>query len=127
MSALAFVCVFVGGGLGSLVRFLAQSSVSENELFPWATLSINIAGSFVIGLVWSAYAGTEWFITWGRDFFVIGFLGGFTTFSTFSYETLQLIQHGRSLAAAGYAGASLLTCILAVYLGYRVMQINQIG
>ena len=117
-------CVFVGGGLGSLVRYTAQGVVLQDSLFPWATLSINIAGSFLIGLIWSVSAEASWFVTWGRYLIVVGFLGGFTTFSTFSFETLQLFEQGRGLVAMGYAITSLLSCLLAVYVGYRVLHLG---
>ncbi len=124
MTAIGFLCVFVGGGLGASLRYFAQSAFNHDALFPWTTLGINIAGSFAIGLVWSAYADADWFIDWGRLFIVLGLLGGFTTFSTFSLEALQLLQQGRIGSAAAYAIASLGTCLIAVYAGFRVMQIN---
>lgn len=121
MSWTAALMVFVGGGLGSLLRFSAQFLVAGGQLFPWATLGINIAGSFAIGLVWAAHADTHWFLDWGRYLLVVGVLGGFTTFSTFSLDTLLLYEQGRLYAAAGYATASLLSCVLAVYVGHRLL------
>lgn len=121
MTFITFVCVFSGGGLGALMRYILHIGFSSDSLFPWTTLGINIAGSFLIGLTWAHCAELAWFQSWGRNLIVVGFLGGFTTFSAFSVETLQLMLHGRFGAAVVYAGASVLACLAAVYCGYRVV------
>ena len=112
-----------GGAVGAGVRYLvgyAVSSVSGHALmFPWTTLGINIAGSFLIGLMWSVYAQAPWFLEWGRALLVVGLLGGFTTFSTFSLEALELFLVNR-LTALFYVLASVLGCLLAVASGYTI-------
>ena len=104
MSGLAAVAL--GGALGAVVRYLmsvAFASVpAHGGGFPWATLTVNLAGCLGIGLVWANWSHSSWFDDWGRAFLVVGVLGGFTTFSAFSFETLMLAEAGRWGAAAAY-------------------------
>ena len=111
--------VALGGALGAILRYAASGWQSES-LFPWATLIINIAGSFLIGAAWASLADYPWFDTWGRSFLIIGVLGGFTTFSAFSFETLTLMQSGRPVLALAYVSAAILGCLVAVWLGYEL-------
>ena len=122
MSGLGLLAVACGGALGAVLRYLVSAAVGAHHLFPWATLTINIAGSFAIGLIWGGCGHTEWFQQWGRMLLVIGLLGGFTTFSAFSLETLNLLSSGRWLAGIGYVAAAVSGCLLAVYLGERAGQ-----
>lgn len=122
MNAFSLAAVALGGALGAVMRFSLAALIGAHHLFPWATLTINIAGSFAIGLVWGAYGHTEWFQNWGRLFIVIGMLGGFTTFSAFSLETLGLINNHKLVLAAGYVIASVLSCLIAVYFGEKAGQ-----
>ncbi len=123
MNLNGLLVVAVGGATGAVLRYLLSALIGAHHLFPWATLAINIAGSFAIGLLWGAFGLTEWFQQWGRMLLVIGLLGGFTTFSAFSLETLNLLQGGRLMAACGYVIASLVGCLCAVYIGERAGQI----
>lgn len=84
--------VFVGGGFGSVSRYLLSGLVSQKtgSFFPWGTLTINITGSLMIGLFMGLSLKENWPPT-TRTFIAIGMLGGYTTFSTFSYETINLI------------------------------------
>ena len=109
--------------MGALLRYGVSGLVGVTQVFPWATLTINIAGSFAIGLVWGAFGSDEWFQQWGRALLVVGLLGGFTTFSAFSLETLNLLQNNRPGLALAYAGASVLVCLTAVYVGERSGQL----
>ncbi len=111
--------VGAGGAAGAMLRFVLSAWIGVHHMFPWATLGINIAGSFAIGLLWGGWGHAEWFQQWGRLLLVVGVLGGFTTFSAFSMETLNLLQGGRLLAAAAYVAASLLACLAAVFAGER--------
>ncbi len=123
MSSLLVSSLWVAGGgaLGAAARFLLAATLSAGgHVFPWVTLGINIAGSLAIGLVWGWVAGAEWFQQWGRLFLVVGVLGGFTTFSTFSLEALLMLQAQRYLAVAGYAAGSVLLCIAGAGAGYRL-------
>jgi len=119
----AWLAVAAGGAMGALLRYGVSGLIGVTQVFPWATLTINIAGSFAIGLVWGAFGNAEWFQQWGRAFLAVGLLGGFTTFSTFSLETLNLLQNNRPLLALAYAGASVLVCLTAVYVGERCGQL----
>ena len=105
--SLAFVAA--GGALGSVARYL----VSHVVPFPWGTLAVNVAGSFAIGIVFVAIASRGP----GYLFLVAGVLGGFTTFSAFSLDTLRLIEGGRFGMAIGYVTASLVLSILACLAG----------
>lgn len=118
---MTWVWVAVGGALGSLGRYgvalwLQRDSVAAG--LPWATLSVNVLGSFIIGLVWVwLHTRTPAAFEQLRGFIMVGVLGGFTTFSSFSLESMQLLlsnEWGRALA---YIGLSVLFCLLGTWLG----------
>lgn len=112
--------VALGGGAGASARFVLSTVFFVPGQFPWPTLVINIAGSLGIGLLWGLFGQHAWFDSWGRYLLVVGFLGGFTTFSAFSLETVGLMEGGRTGAAGGYVLASLFGCVLAAWLGQRL-------
>lgn len=113
---LAFL-VFIGGGLGALGRFgLAQALPRAVGGFPWATLAANAIGALVIGLLAGWLANRAGL----RAFWIVGLLGGFTTFSAFSLETLDLIDRGALGLAAAYVVASLALGLGACWLGLRI-------
>lgn len=107
--------VVVGGGTGAGLRFLVGLRIPVH-IYPWHTLGINTVGSFVLGLlaVWCRDR-TGWYALLG-----IGLCGGFTTFSTFSLETLTLLDEGRSGRAVGYVAGSVAAGLLGVWLGLRL-------
>lgn len=118
------LAVMAGGALGSLLRHLiaAWVAVRFGETFPWGTLLVNVFGSFGIGI----FAGLT---TDGgmilappvlRTFVMVGIFGGFTTFSSFSLQTLSLVQDGEFLAAGGNILSSLILCLAAVWAGHTV-------
>ena len=115
------VLVAVGSALGGVLRYLASLGLAAQRGFPWATLSVNVVGSFLIGFLSGLSArhcgGNGEGI---RLFAVVGFCGGFTTFSTFSNETFRLIEGSQWLSAAVYVGVSVLAGLAAVFLGYLV-------
>jgi CrcB protein len=115
-----FVYVALAGACGSLARYGIGLAVGPRS-FPWATFAINVSGSFVIGVVLTLAAAKGWSpeVTAG---IAVGFLGAYTTFSTFSFETFTLAHTGRALTAAAYVVASVLLGVLAARLGYGVAQ-----
>ena len=110
------LAVFLGGGLGALARYgvgrwtLAWFGAG----FPWGTLAVNVAGGLVIGIAAGALESVS---QPARLFFITGLLGGFTTFSAFSLETLALWQRGEAGAAFGYVAASLILSLGACAAG----------
>jgi CrcB protein len=124
-----YLCIGLGGALGSVARFALAGAVGRwaGAGFPWGTLLVNVSGCFVIGFFAALTApGGRWPVgAPGRQGFMAGVLGGFTTFSAFSLQTLELAQAGRWLPAGGYAGASVVLCLLAVWLGHAAaMAVN---
>ena len=108
------ICVGLGGFAGASLRYLC-GMIPFAGSFPLITLLINLAGSFCIGLI-AALSGQ--FLSPNLTLFLkTGFCGGFTTFSTFSLETVQLIGKGKAPAAVLYAVLSVCLCLLGVYLG----------
>jgi CrcB protein len=115
--------VGLGGGIGSMIRY-AASLLMNTKLFPYATFSVNIIGSFIIGLVF-ALSIKEMGITnnW-KLFLSTGICGGFTTFSAFSLENMGLLQSGKIGLAFIYIALSIIMCIVACYLGYLLIMKN---
>ena len=121
---LTYLWVAIGGALGSMSRFWLNGIVSRHfgESFPWGTMVINVTGSFVIGFI-GALAMPEGrldprsraFVT---QFFMIGVCGGYTTFSSFSLQTLSLLRDREWLYAGGNMIFSVVFCMIAVGLGY---------
>ncbi|MFO1475986.1 MAG: fluoride efflux transporter CrcB [Verrucomicrobiota bacterium] len=118
----AYFWVAIGGALGSVSRFWMSGWIAERygETFPWNTLFINVTGSFVIGVFgaltlpegrWTASPAL-------RQLFMVGVCGGYTTFSSFSLQTLYLIREREWLYAGGNAVLSVALCMIAVWLGF---------
>lgn len=123
------LAVFVGGGLGSVLRLGVSYWTAEKwgSSFPWGTLCVNATGSAAIGLI-AGLALAEGAFTispLARQFLMIGVLGGYTTFSSFSLQTLQLAQEGQWAYAAANVGGSLVLCFLGVWSGWTLAQIIQ--
>ncbi|MEZ5561073.1 MAG: fluoride efflux transporter CrcB [Pseudomonadales bacterium] len=112
--------VALGGGLGAMLRFLVSTWLFMPGRFPWGTLVINIAGSFAIGLLWGLGQQQTWFESWGRYLLVVGLLGGFTTFSAFSLETVGLVEGGRFAQAIAYVLVSAIACVAFAWIGQRI-------
>lgn len=119
---MAYLWVALGGALGSVARFACAGLAARwvGLGFPWGTLFVNVTGSFAIGLLASLAApdGRPWLGTDARAFVIVGVLGGFTTFSSFSLETLTLARNGSVGGAGIYVGASLVLCVTAAWLGF---------
>lgn len=108
--------VALGGAIGASLRFAVTALVA----FPFGTLAVNVAGSFLMGLAFVLLAdkGME---RW-MPFTMAGVLGGFTTFSAFSLDTLKLYEAGRIGAAGGYIVASVVLSLLALFLAVILMR-----
>ncbi|THD42059.1 MAG: fluoride efflux transporter CrcB [Bradyrhizobium sp.] len=118
--------VFVGAGLGGVLRHVLNQVVGRalGTDFPWATFIINVSGSLVMGLFigWLAFrAGVGW-SQHARLFFATGVLGGYTTFSTFSLETILLIERNQIGAALVYVGGSVLIGVFSLWAGLWLMR-----
>lgn len=119
---MSYIWIFLGGGLGSIARFAGSGFIARQfgETFPWGTLLVNVTGSFFIGF-FATLTGTEgkWLISpSARQFVMIGICGGYTTFSSFSLETLTLARDGEWLKAGTNAVSSFALCLIAVWLGH---------
>ena len=115
-----FLLVGLGGAIGSMFRYALALLVKSNG-FPLATFLVNVGGSLLIGMVFGLSQRDETFATNWKLFLATGICGGFTTFSTFSAENLQLMQQGRWALCGGYILLSIITCITATWLGYRLV------
>ncbi len=123
--------VLLGGALGSLARYLISvAALPISQSLPWGTIIINIVGSFIIGLFGTMTLAHGRFPASDnlRLFVMIGLCGGFTTFSSFSLQTLDLLRNGAVVRAAINIAASIVLCVLAVTLGhYIATQVNGDG
>ena len=123
-----YVAVILGGGLGSGLRFLVSNLIAARfgETFPLGTLTVNVSGCFLIGFI-ATVSGTEgrWlFDNHARQFLMLGILGGYTTFSSFSLQTLMLVQDGEWLLAGLNVFLSLALCLVGVWLGHALAQLT---
>ena len=111
--------VAVGGLIGSVARYLVAGWVQNlnGSEFPLGTLAVNVSGSFVLGLVMTLSLERGMISADTRILLGTGFCGGFTTMSTFSYETMALLQYSSPAAAVSNIGLSLATCLAAVWAG----------
>jgi fluoride exporter len=116
---LKYVMVGMGGALGSILRFWLGSYIGERmgTRFPYGTLVINVSGSFLIGLVFAILTkGAPWSPNW-RYLIPIGFIGGYTTFSSFEFEAFRTIQDGQLGLGLLYVAVSVIAGFIAVWGG----------
>ncbi len=118
--------IFVGGGFGSVARFLVSKSIQSSGItIPYGTFSVNVLGSFIIGLVLAYLANKTGSYYENLGFLLaIGFCGGFTTFSSFAFENLELLKAGAILEFAIYTIGSVVLSIAAVLFAVWLMQIT---
>ncbi len=115
---MAYVLAAVGGALGALARWAVAAALPSSPAgWPWATLLVNLTGCLLIGLLLAALAARSPEPVWARPFLAVGVLGGYTTYSTFAVETVQLVEDGAVVAAAGYVLASVVGGVAAVAAG----------
>jgi CrcB protein len=114
--------IAVGSGLGGIVRYWCSGIAARTigETFPWGTLIVNVVGSFIIGFFATVTGpdGRVFVSTTTRQFVMVGFCGGYTTFSSFSLQTLNLMNDGEWTYAVTNAAASVFACLLAVWIGH---------
>lgn len=118
------VAIALGGALGSVGRFLVAGWVGRalGVNFPWGTLAVNVVGGLVMGLLVGLMA-QAWSVSPAiRAFLTVGVLGGFTTFSAFSLESVLLVQRGDILAALAYIASSVVLSVGAVWFGLRLIR-----
>jgi fluoride exporter len=112
-----YAAVMIGGAMGSALRYAMSTwiSAATQSTFPWGTLVVNVLGSLVIGLFTGLTGpdGPLLISPVGRAFVTIGILGGFTTFSSFSLQTMLLLQDGQWVSAAGNILSSVVLCLVA--------------
>jgi CrcB protein len=112
--------VFIGGGFGSVLRFgVGKLFISSMSKFPMATFLVNIIGCFLIGLLLAYFSKSE--NSFYKLLLVTGFCGGFTTFSTFSNETILLLKNNQITLALVYIISSLLLGLIATFIGYLLI------
>jgi len=116
--------VALGGAIGAVGRFVVMSAIGHiaHSDFPWSTLTVNVIGAFVLGSVIEVSA-----LVWSpspeiRAMVVVGILGAFTTFSTFSMDLYYLLDRGAVISASTYAVGSVLVCLLAFAAGLYVFR-----
>jgi len=119
---LTYLLIGIGSALGGVARYACSRAVAlrYGETFPWGTLTVNVIGSIVIGFI-AALAAPESRViisTNSRQFLMVGICGGFTTFSSFSLQTLELIRNRDFAEAGGNVLLSVAACMAAVAIGY---------
>jgi|ERR1700681_1911273 CrcB protein len=122
MRALLFVGI--GGGLGSILRYVISVFIGKHipVVFPFGTLLVNISGCFLIGVFYSLAARHSGFNPEWRLFLITGICGGYTTFSTFSYDGLILLRQGSSFSFILYMLGSVLIGLLATFAGVALFK-----
>ena len=111
-----YLLIALGSALGGMSRHWVSTLLAREPAgFPWGTLAVNVVGSFLIGLL--AVFPESRFSVLPRPFFTVGLLGGFTTFSAFSLQSVALLENGKLGLAAGYILSSLVLCLAGAWLG----------
>lgn len=120
-----YLYVTMGGAFGALFRFMLMSWIKQwsGESFPWATLTVNVLGSFLLGALLAVLANI---MPRGRELYLlmgIGALGGFTTFSAFSYDLYMLVERGHYMNAALYSLSSVVVSVCALFFGMWLFKV----
>ena len=117
----SYIWIAIGSALGGVARYWCSGVAARlvGETFPWGTIVVNIVGSFIIGF-FATLTGPDGRIylgTTARQFVMVGLCGGYTTFSSFSLQTLNLMNDGQMLYASSYIVLSVALCLIGVWLG----------
>lgn len=117
--------VGLGGSIGSILRYLCQRWFNETypQPFPWGTFVVNLAGCFLIGVIYAASEKTTVLSPQARLFLATGFCGGFTTFSTFAFENMSLLRGGDITYFLLYTIGSIVLGILSVFAGVAIIKL----
>ena len=120
------ILIGTGGFIGSVLRFYISKLVQNVFLssFPYGTFAVNVIGCLLIGIIFGIAEKGTWLTPEWRMFLTVGLCGGFTTFSTFSSESFQLLRDGQLMHVLSYAALSVLLGILAVYIGYMISKLT---
>ena len=126
-----YLAIAAGGALGTVARYFLSGVIADafGQTFPWGTLIVNVSGSFVIGLFASLTGPDGRLLVSGmtRQFVMIGICGGYTTFSSFSIQTLNLANDGEWLYASANIAGSVVLCLIFVWIGAAVdAAVNQL-
>lgn len=125
MNVISYLLVFAGGLLGGTVRFFVSGVVGRwiGQTFPWGTLVVNVSGCLLIGVLAAAFrqSGSDVQQEWLRDFAMVGLLGGYTTVSSFTLQTVNLALDGEAVQAVFNVVGSAVFCLVAVAAGYWVV------
>lgn len=122
-----YLWIAIGSALGGMARYGMSGWVGRHwgETFPMGTVLVNISGCLLIGMLagFTITEGRIWISAWQREFLMLGFCGGYTTFSSFSLQTLNLLRDGDWYRASLNVVVSLIGCMVAVWLGYAIAMI----
>ena len=126
MSELSFLAIAIGGGCGSVVRFLLAREMGLwlGNFLPYGTLAVNVLGSFVLGWLATVFLDRPEINSALQLGVTVGFLGAFTTFSTFSFESVQLLLSGAVWRAALNVTANAVACLGMCYLGMQLTRLS---
>ena len=119
------ISVFLGGGFGAIIRYLVIEQVNKLFLvaFPFGTIAVNVIGAFLIGLL-SSYIAERLDVSENiKMFLIVGFCGGFTTFSSFNIEFYQLFSNGEILSSLIYVTTTFVLTVVAFYIGVSLLKL----
>jgi CrcB protein len=118
----SYIWIAIGSALGGVARYWCSGVAARlvGETFPWGTFAVNVVGSFIIGFFATLTGpdGRVYVGTTGRQFVMVGLCGGYTTFSSFSLQTLNLMNDGEWFRAGANIGLTVLCCLVAVWVGH---------
>ncbi|MEM9283653.1 MAG: fluoride efflux transporter CrcB [Verrucomicrobiota bacterium] len=122
----ALTALMLGGGIGAVSRwglhFLIDTKWGNQHAFPWGILAVNVLGCFLFGWLFALFENRAWFSDTIQLAVFTGFLGSFTTFSTFGWNTLELLRHGQAVLALANVAASVILGLAAVWAGFSLVR-----